>query len=191
MKKEPKVRWTAKEFAPPLPGHDKRVGFTVTIHNVAELGFKEALKEEGEEYSQNFDIPMERYLAMSKEDKHRQCEEFVREMLRWLTEIENRHKRFEETARIISEEIITGQASVPHVKEERPLQIVDKELLQKIATEAKKLVYESPDMHKVLILKELLSVAENYGLDEKWISTAGYLLIEEIALKRERFQKNR
>jgi len=35
-----------------------------------------------------------------------------------------------------------------------------------------------------LILKELLSVAENYGLDEKWISTAGYLLIEEIALKQ-------
>lgn len=184
MKNETKARWTAKTFAPRHLGDEKRVGFTVTIHNLAELGFKQALRVEGEEYSQDFDIPLERYLAMSKEEKNRQCEEFVREMLRMLTDIENGHKRFEETARMISEEIITGQASVLQVKEERPLKIIDKESVQKIVTEAKKLIYESPDMQKVLTLKEVLSVAENYGLDEKWISTVGYLLVEEIALRQ-------
>jgi len=188
MKKETKARWTAKTSSPLHIGQVNRVGFTITIHNLAELGFKQALREEGEEYTQNYDIPLERYLAMSKEEKNRQCEEFVRDMLRMLTEIENRHKRLEETARMISEEIITGQASVLQSKEERPLQIVDKGLVQKVVTEAKKLVIGSPDMQKVLPLKELLSVAENYGIDEKWISTAGYLLIEEIALKQWLFQ---
>jgi len=184
MNKETKARWTVKISPSLFPGTEDRVGFTITIHNLAELGFKYALRVRGEEYSQDFDIPLERYLAMSEEEKNRQCEEFVRDMLRMLTEIENEHKRLEETARMISEEVITGQTSVLQVKEERPLRIVDKALVQKVVTEAKKLVYKSPDMQKALILKELLSVAEDYGLDEKWISTAGYLLIEEIALKQ-------
>lgn len=184
MKKETKARWTAKTSTPPHPGHEKRVGFTVTIHNLAELGFKQALREEEEEYSQDFDIPLERYLAMSKEEKNRQCEEFVREMLTMLTEIENRQKRLEETAKMVSKEVVAGELALSKIQERKPLEIVDKGLVQKVVTEAKKLVYESPDMQKVLTLKEVLSVAENYNLDEKWISTAGYLLIEEIALKR-------
>lgn len=182
MKKEPKVRWTAKVYA---PLHEAgRVGINITVHNLAELGFKEALKEFGEEYSNDFDIPVERYLAMSEEDKRRLYENFIQEMLKRVTRVENRYKQVEETARMISEEVVTGETTVSEAEEEKPLKIVDKESVQKIVTEAKKLVYESPDMQKVLILKELLTVAENYSLDEKWISTAGYLLIEEIALKR-------
>jgi len=184
MKKEIKARWTAKTIAPSYPSGSNRVGFMITIHNLAELGFKQAMRLEGEEYIQYFDIPLERHLAMSKEEKNRQCEEFVQEMLRTLTEIENEHKRLEETARMISEEIITGQTSILQVKEERPLQIVDKGLVQKVVAQAKKLFLESPEMQKVWPLKELLSIAKNYALDEKWISTVGYLLVEEIALRQ-------
>lgn len=183
MKKEPKARWTAKEFVQELDKGDE-VGIIVTIHNLAELGFKYALKTVGEEYGSAFYIPIERYLAMSEEDKRRECEKHVQEMLARLTEAENSGKHVEETAKMISKEVVTGELAVLQVQEEKPLKIIDKELVQKIATEAKKLVYESPEMQKVLILKELLTVAENYRLDENWLSTAGYLLIEEIALKR-------
>ena len=183
MTKEPKARWTAKEF---VQEHDKgdKIGIIVTIHNLAELGFKYALKTVGEEYGSAFYIPKEKYLAMSDEDKRRECEKHIQEMLARLTEAEKAGKQVEETAKIISKEVVTGELAVSQVKEEKPLKIIDKELVQKIAIEAKKLVYESPEMQKVLILKELLGTAENYGLDEKWLSTAGYLLIEEVALKR-------
>lgn len=56
--------------------------------------------------------------------------------------------------------------------------------MQKIATQAKKLVYESPEMQEVLTLKELINTAKNHDLGVNWLSTAGYLLIEEVALKQ-------
>jgi len=183
MKKEPKIRWTAKEFVPD-PGTGNEVGMGVTIHNLAELGFKHVLKRVGKTYGEDFHIPIERYLAMSEEDKRRACEKHAQKILATLAEEEKGMEQVEETARMISNEVVTGELAVSQVQEEKPLKIVDKESVQKIVTEAKKLVYESPDMQKVLILKELLTVAENYGLDEKWFSTAGYLLIEEVALKR-------
>jgi len=187
MKKEAKASWTAKEF---VQEHDKgdEVGIVVTIHNLAELGFKYALKTVGEKYGSAFYIPIERYLAMSEGDKRQECEKHVQEMLIILNEAENRGKHVEETAKMISKEVVTGELALPKVQERKPFRIVDKGLVQKIATEAKKLVYESPDMQRVLILKELLGVAENYSLDEKWFFTAGYLLIEETALKRWLFQ---
>lgn len=177
MKKEPKARWTAKEES--VDEH-LGVGITVTIHNLSELGFKYF----GEEYISAFDIPIDRYLAMSEDDKRKACEKHVKEILATLTEEQNMHKRAEETAKTLSQQVIAGEIAVSQVKEEKPLKIVDKELLQRIATEAKKLVHESPEMQKVLILKELLTVAKDYGLDENWVSTAVYLLIEEVALKQ-------
>jgi len=187
MKKEAKARWTAKEF---VQEHDKgdEVGILVTIHNLAELGFKYALKTVGEKYGSAFYIPTERYLAMSEGDKRRECEKHVQEMLVILNEAENGGKHVGEVAKMISKEVVTGELALSKVQERETLRIGDKDLAQKIATEAKKLVYESPDMQRVLILKELLNVAGNYSLDERWISTAAYLLIEEIALKQWLFQ---
>ena len=180
--KEPKARWTAKEF---VQEHDKgeEVGIIVTIQNLSELGFNYILKTGGEEYGSAFYIPKERYLAMSEEDKRRECEKHVKEMLVRLTEAEEARKEVEETAKIISKEVVTGELAILQVEEE-PLKIIDKVLVQKVATEAKKLVYESPEMQKVLGVRELLTVAENHGLNENWLSTAMYLLIEEVALKQ-------
>lgn len=183
MKKKPKVHWTAKEFVQEH-GEGEEVGIIVTIYNLAELGFKYALKTVGKKYGSAFYIPTERYLVMSAEEKSVECEKHVQEMLARLSEAENRGKKVEEIGKTISKEVIIGEISVPEVRERKPLKIVDKELVQKIAREAKKLVYDSPEMRKVLTLKELLTVAGNYDLDENWLSTAGYLLIEEIALKQ-------
>lgn len=104
-------------------------------------------------------------------------------MLTELTEIENRQRKSEELEKIISQKVLTGESPVPKV-EKKPIKIVDKELAQKIAAEVKKSVYESPQIHKLLPLGELLKIAQNYDLDENWYETAGYLLIEEIALKQ-------
>lgn len=188
MKREPKARWTAREIVRDI---GDEVGIIVTIHNLAELGFKYVSKTRGEKYGYTFYIPIKRYLAMSEEDKRRECEKYVQGLLAMLAELEKNLKRVEETAKIISKEIVSGELVVSQVQEEKPLKIIDKELVQKIAIEAKKLVYESPEIQKALIPNDALKVAERYGLDEQWVSTVVYLLLEEIALKQWLRQKGR
>lgn len=185
MKPKVKAQWTAKEFVNPHGVFGVEVDIWVTIHNLAELGFKHALKEiGGGEYANMVQIPMERYKAMSLEEKRRECEKEVQAMLRELTTIENRQRKAEEIRKIISQEVLTGEMLFPQVQERIPLEIIDEEFLKKAVEEAKKLVYDSPEWQKMLPLGELLTIAGNYGLDEKWYETAGYLLIEEIALKQ-------
>jgi len=121
---------------------------------------------------------------MSPEEKRRECEKEVQYILREVTTIENRQRKAEEIGKMISQEVVTGEIPFPKEEKEKPLKIVDKESVQKIVAEAKKLVYDSPEIQKTLTLKPLITVAENYGLDEKWLLTAGHLLVEEIALKQ-------
>lgn len=182
MKKKVKARWTAREVVNMQGADGVEVDIYVTIHNLAELGFKHIFTSG--KYDSIIQIPIERYRAMSPEEKRRECEKEVQWMLTELTRVKNRQRKAEEIGKIISQEVLTGETPFPQVQERKPLEIVDEELVKKTVEEAKKLVYDSPQWKKMLPIRELLTVAENYDLDEKWLSTAGYLLIEEIALKQ-------
>lgn len=58
MKSKLKARWTAKEIVQSHGVHGVEVDIVVTVHNLAELGFKYALKEiGGEEHTSMIQIP--------------------------------------------------------------------------------------------------------------------------------------
>lgn len=178
MKKGLKAKWTAKESVHQIGGVVE-VQIEITIHNLAELGFKEALRHGGDQVAHpTLHFPKERYLTMSPEDKHTACEQAIQATLRELTEVMRGQREVEEIKNMISQEVVTGE--MPVQVQEKPLRIPDREEVQRIVRE----VYRSPRMQKMLPLRELLTFAGNYGLDEKWVSTTGYLLIEEIALKQ-------